>query len=91
MSNSIEEENTFLTISVNIVWNMEYSMRPRRPTHPNQMGLLNGKNRTLTDLVNAMLDYSGLSKLWWGEAILTTCFVLNRVPSLGPNGVGLLW
>jgi hypothetical protein len=33
------------------------------------------------DLVNAMLDCSGLSKSWWGEAILTACFVLNRVPS----------
>jgi hypothetical protein len=38
------------------------------------------KNRTLTDLVNAMLDTSGLSKEWWGEAILTACHVLNRVP-----------
>ena len=37
-------------------------------------------NRTLTDLVNAMLDTSGLSKAWWGEAILTACHVLNRVP-----------
>jgi hypothetical protein len=39
----IEEENNFLMISVNIVWNMKSSMRPRRPTHPNQMGLLNRK------------------------------------------------
>jgi hypothetical protein len=39
------------------------------------------KNRTLTDLVNAMLDSSGLPKSWWGEAILAACFVLNRVPS----------
>jgi hypothetical protein len=39
------------------------------------------KNRTLTDLVNAMLDSSGLPKSWWGEAILVACFVLNRVPS----------
>jgi hypothetical protein len=28
-----------------------------------------------------MLDCSGLSKSWWGEAILTACFVLNQVPS----------
>ena len=39
------------------------------------------KNRTLTDLVNAMLDTSGLSKAWWGEAILTACHVRNRVPT----------
>ncbi|TKC13487.1 hypothetical protein FA727_23545 [Robertmurraya kyonggiensis] len=34
----------------------------------------------MTDLVNAMLDTSGLSREWWGEAILTACHVLNRVP-----------
>jgi hypothetical protein len=38
------------------------------------------KNRTLTDLVNAMLDTAGLSKEWWDEAILTACHFLNRVP-----------
>jgi hypothetical protein len=38
------------------------------------------KNRTLTDLVNSMLETSGLSKEWWGEAILTACHVLNKVP-----------
>jgi hypothetical protein len=27
-----------------------------------------------------MLDTAGLSKEWWGEAILTVCRVLNRVP-----------
>ena len=39
------------------------------------------KNRTLTDLVNAMLDTAGHSKEWWGEAILTAYHVLNRVPT----------
>jgi len=29
--------------------------------------------------MNAMLNTTGLSKEWWGEAILTTCYVLNRV------------
>jgi hypothetical protein len=28
-----------------------------------------------------MLDSSGLSKSWWGEAILAVCFILNQVPS----------
>jgi hypothetical protein len=28
-----------------------------------------------------MLGTTGLSKKWWGEAILTACHVLNRVPT----------
>jgi transposase InsO family protein len=30
-------------------------------------GIAERKNRTLTDLVNAMLDTVGLSKAWWGK------------------------
>ena len=30
-------------------------------------GIAERKNRTLTDLVNAMLDTAGLSKAWWGR------------------------
>jgi hypothetical protein len=44
-------------------------------------GIAKRKNRTLTDLVNVMLSTAGLSKAWWGEAILTACHVLNRVPT----------
>jgi hypothetical protein len=50
------------------------------PYSPQSNGIAERKNRTLTDLVNAMLDTAGLSKEWWGEAILTACHVLNRVP-----------
>jgi transposase InsO family protein len=50
------------------------------PYSPQSNGIAERKNRTLTDLVNAMLETAGLSKEWWGEAILTACHVLNRVP-----------
>jgi hypothetical protein len=50
------------------------------PYSPQSNGVAERKNRTLTDLVNAMLDTSGLSQAWWGEALLTACHVLNRVP-----------
>jgi hypothetical protein len=53
----------------------------RTPPYSSQSnGIAERKNRTLTDLVNAMLETAGLSKEWWGEAIQTTCLVLNRVP-----------
>ena len=40
------------------------------PFSPQSNGIAERKNRTLTDLVNAMLSTAGLSKAWWGEAIL---------------------
>ena len=49
------------------------------PYSPQSNGVAERKNRTLTDLVNSMLDTAGLSKAWWGEALLTACHVLNKV------------
>jgi hypothetical protein len=48
---------------------------------PQSNGITERKNRTLTNLVNAMLETAGLSKEWWGEAILTASHALNRVPT----------
>jgi hypothetical protein len=51
------------------------------PYLPRSNGVDERKNHTLTDLVNAMLETSGLSKEWWGEVILTACHVLNKFPA----------
>ncbi|GJY82139.1 zinc finger, CCHC-type containing protein, partial [Tanacetum coccineum] len=32
-------------------------------------------------MVNSMLSYSGLSQRFWGEAMLTACYLLNRAPN----------
>jgi transposase InsO family protein len=40
------------------------------PYSPRSNGVAERKNRTLTDLVNTMLDAAGLSKERWSEAIL---------------------
>jgi hypothetical protein len=51
------------------------------PYSPESNGIAERKNRTLTDLVNTMLDTASLSKAWWGEAILTASHILNRIPN----------
>jgi transposase InsO family protein len=51
------------------------------PFSPQSNGAAERKNRTLTDLINVMLDTAGLCKARWGEAVLTTSLVLNRVPT----------
>ncbi|KAL0556336.1 hypothetical protein IC582_004849 [Cucumis melo] len=38
------------------------------------------KNRTLTELVVAILLESGAAPSWWGEIIKTVNYVLNRIP-----------
>ncbi|GAA0143846.1 hypothetical protein LIER_35819 [Lithospermum erythrorhizon] len=37
------------------------------------------KNQVLTEIMNAMLSNSGLSHGYWGEAMKTSCWILNRV------------
>jgi transposase InsO family protein len=44
-------------------------------------GIVKRKNCTLTNLVNAMLDTTGLSKAWWEKALLTASHVLNGIPN----------
>ncbi|GJT04145.1 zinc finger, CCHC-type containing protein [Tanacetum coccineum] len=41
-------------------------------------GVAERKNRALKEMVNSMLSYSGLSEGFWGEAMLTACYLLNR-------------
>ena len=47
------------------------------PHTPQQNGIAERKNRTLKDMMNSMLISSSLPSNVWGEAILSTCHVLN--------------
>ena len=38
------------------------------------------KNRTLIEMVNAMVSYTGLGTDLWDEGILTVTYILNMIP-----------
>nr|GEZ36974.1 hypothetical protein [Tanacetum cinerariifolium] len=48
------------------------------PYTPQQNGIAERKNIVLKEMVNSMLSYSGLSEGFWGEAMLTACYLLNK-------------
>ena len=51
------------------------------PGNPRQNGLTERMNKTLLESVRCMLFHANLSKAFWGEAVNTTTYVLNRFPS----------
>ena len=55
------------------------------PYTPEQNGVAERKNRTLREMINSMLNSSGLPHNLWGEALLTANFILNRIPFKNSN------
>ncbi|GJX52495.1 zinc finger, CCHC-type containing protein [Tanacetum coccineum] len=51
------------------------------PYTPQQNGMSERKNMAIKEMVNSMLSYSGLSEIFWGDAMLTACYLLNIVPN----------
>ena len=50
------------------------------PYSPESNGVAERKNRTLKEMMNAMLLSSGLPQNMWGEAILSANYLLNKIP-----------
>ena len=51
------------------------------PGEPQQNGVAERRNHTLMDMVRSMMSYSMLPINLWMEALKTTIYILNRVPS----------
>ena len=50
------------------------------PYTPQHNGVAERKNRTYLEMINSMLVFSKLNFNLWGEALLTACHILNRIP-----------
>ena len=48
---------------------------------PQQNGVAERRNMTLMDMVRSMISHVRLPLYLWGEALNTTQYILNRVPS----------
>ena len=53
------------------------------PENPHQNGVAERMNRTLMELVRAMLHHKGLQKSFWAEALAVAVHVRNRVTTRG--------
>ena len=48
---------------------------------PQQNGVAKRKNRHLLECIRALLFQQNVPKSYWGEAVLTSTYVINRIPS----------
>ena len=51
------------------------------PGTPQRNGVSERRNRTLLDMVRSMMSLVGLPLSFWGYALETVAFTLNRAPS----------
>ena len=48
---------------------------------PTMNGVTERQNKILKDMVRSMIRHSTLLESLWGEALKTTAYILNRVPT----------
>ena len=54
------------------------------PGTPQRNGVSEYRNRTLLDMVQSMMSLTNLPLSFWGYALETAAFTLNRAPSKNP-------
>ncbi|KMQ90721.1 retrovirus-related pol polyprotein from transposon tnt 1-94 [Lasius niger] len=57
------------------------------PRTPQQNGVAERMNRTLLDMARCLMLQSGLSSMFWADAVATACHIRNRCPSSSLGGI----
>ena len=52
------------------------------PGTPQQNGVVERMNRTIIEKIRCMLRMANLPKSVWGKVVVTTCYLINRSPSV---------
>ena len=56
------------------------------PYSPQQNGVVERRNQTVVGMARALLKQRGMPAVFWGEAVLTTVYILNRSPTKALDG-----
>jgi hypothetical protein len=56
------------------------------PYSPQQNGVVERRNQTVVGMAQALLKQRGMPTVFWGEAVVTTVYILNRSPTKILNG-----
>ncbi|KAL0667809.1 hypothetical protein Bca4012_030513 [Brassica carinata] len=51
------------------------------PYTPQQNGVAERKNRHLMEVARSMMFHTNVPKRFWGDAVLTACYLINRIPT----------
>jgi hypothetical protein len=53
---------------------------------PQQNGIIKWCNQTVVGMARALLEQRGMLAVFWGEAVVTAIYILNRSPTNALNG-----
>ena len=56
------------------------------PYSPQQNGVIERRNQTVVGMARALLKQRGMPAIFWGEAVVTAVYILNRSPTKALNG-----
>jgi hypothetical protein len=66
---------------------MEFKGKYSCSYSPHQNGVVERKNRHITEIARAMLNEKNLPNYFWAEAIATTIYIMNRTPTVVVHGM----